>query len=91
MKTIEQLWEASCSGDIDTLKHYYRRESDVLNRRYEAFGTEHSLIMGAFRNNQFDVVDYLISVGETITDDEKEIIQTEFKRIESMYKIMKAF
>ena len=91
MKIIEQLWEASCSGDINTLKHYYRRESRVLNRRYKAFGGETSLIMGAFRNNQFDTVDYLISVGETITDDEKEMIQREFKRIECMYKIMKAF
>lgn len=91
MKTIEQLWEASCCGNINTLKSYYRKESSVLNRRYKAFGGETSLIMGAFNNNEFDTVDYLISVGETITDDEKEMIQKELKRIECLYKIMKAF
>ena len=91
MKTIEQLWEASCCGKINTLKRYYREESSVLNRRYKAFGSETSLIMGAFNNNEFDTVDYLISVGETITDDEKAMIHRESKRIECLYKIMKAF
>lgn len=84
MDIIEKLWEAACSGDIDTLKQYYRRESQVINVRYIKFGKEHSLIMGAFRNNQFETVDYLVSVGETVTVEEKEEMETELKRIKYM-------
>lgn len=40
--------------------------------------------MGAFRNNQWKTVDYLISVGATITKDEKKEIQTKLNRIKYM-------
>lgn len=84
METIEKLWEAACSGDVDTLKQYYRRESQVINARYLKFGKEHSLVMGAFRNNQFETVDYLVNVGETMTEEEKEEMETELKRVRYM-------
>ena len=44
--------------------------------------------MGALRNNQFETVEYLISVGETITDEEKEQILTELKRIDIIKKLV---
>ena len=84
METIEKLWEAACNGDIDTLSNYYERKKDTIPIRYQKFGSEHSLIMGAFRNNQWKAVDYLISVGATITEDEKKEIQTELNRIKYM-------
>ena len=84
MEIIEKLWEAACSGDIDTLKHYYGVESNVINARYLKFGKEHSLIMGAFRNDQFETVDYLVSVGGTVTEEEKEEMETELKRVKYM-------
>ena len=84
METTEKLWEAACSGDIETLKQYYRVEAKKINVRYSKFGKEHSLIMGAFRNNQYEVVDYLISVGETVTAEEKEEMETELKRVRYM-------
>lgn len=87
--TIEQLWSAACSGDIDTLKQYYRHESDVINRRYSKFKREHSLIMGAFRNRQFEIVDYLLSVGETVTEQEEEEILKELKGVQVLQKIVK--
>lgn len=70
MQTIEKLWEAACSGDVNTLKKCYKKAE---NRRYLSFGQEHSLIMGAFRNNQWEVINYLSSIGETITAEEKRM------------------
>ena len=84
---IEKLWEAACSGDMETLKEYYEKGEGILNIRYEKFGNFHSLIMGAFRNNQFETVEYLLSVGESVTYKEKEEIQRELKRIEIMQKL----
>lgn len=69
--TIDELWSAACNGDVHKLKCYFEQESHVINRRYKRGGREHSLIMGALRNNQFEIVEYLISVGETVTEIEK--------------------
>ena len=82
-----KLWEYACNGDIEKLKKYYSEHNEI-NRRYCRFNKEHSLIMGALRNNQFETVEYLISVGETITDEEKEQILTELKRIDIMKKLV---
>ena len=84
---IYKLWEYACNGDIEKLKKYYSEHNET-NRRYCRFNKEHSLIMGALRNNQFETVEYLISVGETITDEEKEQILTELKRIDIMKKLV---
>lgn len=81
MQTIEKLWEAACSGDIDILKQYYKTAGNI---RYQKFGREHSLIIGAFRNNQWEVIDYLLSIGETITQEEKEEISTELNHVKYM-------
>lgn len=81
MKTIEKLWEAACSGDINILKQYYKTAGNI---RYQKFGREHSLIMGAFRNSQWEVIDYLLSIGESMTQEEKEEISTELNRVKYM-------
>lgn len=81
MKRIEKLWESACSGDIKVLEKYYKTAE---NMRYLKFGKEHSLIMGAFRNNQWKVIDYLLSIGESITQEEKEEIHTELNRVKYM-------
>lgn len=46
MEMIEKLWEATCSGDINTLSNYYENKRDAIPVRYKKFGSEHSLIMG---------------------------------------------
>lgn len=81
---IETLWTAACSGDIETLKRYYGAEENIRNIRYIKFDEEISLIMGAYRNNQWKTINYLIGVGETITDEEKKDIQRELNRIDYM-------
>ena len=84
---IEKLWEAACSGDIEILKEYYEKGEGILDVRYEKFRTNHSLIMGAFRNSQFETVEYLLSVGESITYEERKEVQNELKRIEILKKL----
>ncbi len=79
MTDIEELWQYACSGDIESLKKYYE-DGGSINNRYFQFGKSHSLIMGAFRNNQFETVDYLISVGEDISKAERREMQIELKR-----------
>lgn len=84
MEMIEILWGAACSGDIKTLKRYYESKSSLKNIRYLKLGEEISLIMGAYRNNQWETIDYLISVGETVTEEEKEDMHRELNRIKYM-------
>lgn len=86
---IEKLWELTCSGDIKALKDYYLSEYGISNRRYFKFGKENSLIMGAFRNSEFDTVEYLIENGETVTKDEEKEMLNELRRMEIMRKITK--
>lgn len=70
---IENLWSYACSGNLEKLKKYFENGGEV-NRRYSKFNQEHSLIAGAYRNGFFEVVKYLVSVGETIiTEEETEI------------------
>ncbi len=87
MENIEKLWEYSCSGDIEALKKHFSLNRSELNKRYSKFGREHSLIMGVFRNNQFETVEYLMSVGETVTAEEKKEINKELKRIELLRRL----
>ena len=86
---IETLWEYACSGNIDELKAYFTNNEVVNNQRYFKFGHYHSLIMGAFNNQQYEIVDYLLSEGETITSDEWNEIYSELRRLEIMKKLVK--
>lgn len=83
---ITMLWGYACSGDIEGLKEYYNN-GGTTGKTYFKFGEHHSLIMGAFRNRQYEVVDYLLSVGEKVTEKEWNEINLELQRIESMKKI----
>lgn len=85
---IEMLWEYACCGDTDSLRIYYENGGET-NRRYSAFGGEHSLIMGAYRNNQFETVEYMLSVGETVTQIEKNEFNIELQKIMCLRKIVK--
>lgn len=87
MTDINKLWEHACSGNIEELKKYYDNGGSV-NNRYFKFGEGHSLIMGAFRNNQFDTVEYLMSVGEELSQKEYEELQTEMRKQNIMQRLV---
>jgi hypothetical protein len=70
-KTIYILWSAACSGEIDILKAYYENGGKV-GREYFKFGISHSLIAGALRNRNYETVDYLLSVGETVSGESEQ-------------------
>ena len=86
--TTEELWYAACSGNITFLKNYYEKENGELNRRYTHNGKKYSLIFGAFKNNHFYIVDYLKSIGEKVTKEEREDMDLEIKKREYMKKIL---
>lgn len=69
---IEKLWTAACAGDTEKLKEFLKTNKDDLNLRFNSFGKNHSLIIGAFRNRQFETVEFLIFNGGTIEPHEKE-------------------
>lgn len=82
----EQLFGLACSGNIETLEEYWNGEGD-LNITYSKFGKEHSLIMGAFRNQQYDTVRFLQKHGCRLTEEEQDEINQkylEMKAIESL-------
>lgn len=83
MNIIDKMWEYACNGEIEALEGCYNDGCGV-NNRYFRFGEYHSLIMGAFRNNQFKTVLYLLSQGEELTRKEHEEIEKELIRIDIM-------
>lgn len=87
MTDINKLWEYACSGNIEKLKEHYDNGGSVHNN-YFMFGEAHSLIMGAFRNNQFDTVEYLMSVGEEITPKEYREMETEMRKLDIMQRLV---
>lgn len=87
VEDINKLWEYACSGNIKELKKYYD-DGGSINNRYFRFGESHSLIMGAFRNNQFDTVEYLMSVGEELTDKEYNDIKGEMRKTEVLHEMV---
>lgn len=88
--TTAELWSWACAGDIKRLKGYYSNTVNLMgaiNRRYTAYNVRHSLIMGAFRNNQFETVNYLLSVGETVTDSELQAVENELNKVQTLHNI----
>lgn len=79
----EQLFGLACSGNIEALEDYWNKQGD-LNVTYERFGNKHSLIMGAFRNQQYDTVTWLKNHGCRLTDEEQKEIDIEYMRIKSI-------
>lgn len=87
MISTETLFGYACTGDIEKLKEYYQSGEAITGRTFYKYGKEHSLIMGAFRNDQFETVEYLLKIGEKPTDEEKEQLKKELMRWNLM-KIM---
>lgn len=84
---IKTLWSYACNGELNSLRKYYM-DFGELNRRYNAYDKDNSLVMGAFRNKHYETVEYLLSVGERPTKEEQAKIREELKRIEVMNKMM---
>lgn len=80
---VEQLFGLACSGNIKALEDYWNGEGD-LNVTYERFGKEHSLIMGAFRNQQYDTARWLRNHGCRLTEEEQDEINMEYYRIKTI-------
>ena len=87
MEDINKLWEYACSGNTEELRKYYVNGGSI-NNRYFKFGESHSLIMGAFRNNKFDTVEYLMSVGEELTNKEYTDIKNEMRKQEILGELV---
>lgn len=84
MKLITtKIWQAVCSEDIDTLDNL-KEHWENKHITHLAFGIEHSLIMGALRNRNWQTVSYLIKNGESILPHEiNELIQ-DFREVLSL-------
>ena len=87
MERIEELFGYACSGNIEKLKEYYETGGTVGNCINKLWN-DHSLIMGAFRNDQFDTVEYLLEVGEKPTPKEQEEIRKQIRCWELMKRMV---
>lgn len=87
MENIDKLWEYACSGNTEELRKYYENGGSI-NNRYFKFGESHSLIMGAFRNDKFDTVEYLMSVGEELTNKEYADVKNEMRKQEILGELV---
>ncbi len=73
------LWTAATSNDLDYIHNHFKNGGKP-NQRFNGFGTNHSLIMGAVRNGNWDMVDALKGYGETILPEEQEEYDLELSR-----------
>ncbi len=80
--SMDYLWTAVCSGDLATVEEYYTAGGNA-DVRYAKFGDNHSLIMGALRNGQVEMIRLLCSHGEDIEDFEEDEYR---KLIEPLYE-----
>lgn len=76
---LDNMWTAVCSNDLNYVKNAFNKDMIKPNTRYQTGTGKHSLIMGALRNNNFEMVDLLKSFGEKIQKSELE----EYKNIMS--------
>lgn len=66
------LWEAATSGDEEYLNNYYKGGGKT-NQKFNGFGREHSVLLGAARNNLPKIVELLEGYGEKpLTPDEED-------------------
>lgn len=77
---LENLWTAVCCNDLEYMKKYYTNNGEP-NRRYNRFDHNNSLILGALRNKNFQMVELLKQNGETILKGELE----EYKQIMAVH------
>lgn len=88
--TEEKLFELACAGDIGTLEELYRN-GQRLDVTYEKFGEEHSLIMGAFRNQQWDTVHWLLGSDARLTPAEQEEVNDRYQEVRLIAEMQKIF
>ena len=78
----QSLWTDVCSNKLDKVRAYFEKHPNLINRRYNRFNMEHSLIMGALRNGNLEMVKLLKDLGETILDNEQSEYDNRLKEFE---------
>lgn len=72
-----KLFVMACTGDIENLDTYLKTTGS-LDITHRQFGEEYSLIMGAYRNRQWDTVRWLVRHGAKLTAKEQEYINQRY-------------
>ncbi len=88
--TIEKLFELACAGETEMLRELYQN-GQRLDVTHEKFGEKHSLIMGAFRNRQWDMVRWLLDSGARLTPAEQEEINGRYQEMRLIAEMQKVF
>lgn len=73
---IKNLWTAVCNNDIEFMKDYYEK-GGMPNKRYN----KNSLIIGALKNKNYDMVELLKQKGELLLGSEID----EYKKLMVSY------
>lgn len=63
---VDDLWSWVCSNNIDKVVEYFENGGKV-GLKYPRFGTNHSLIMGAVRNGNYELANILADYGEDVS------------------------
>ena len=79
--TAEKLFELACAGETEALRELYH-SGQRLDVTYEKFGREHSLIMGAFRSQQWDTARWLLVSGAKLTLAEQAEISDRYQEMQ---------
>lgn len=84
--TVNELFGMACTGDIRELEEYWN-DNGNLNIKYEKFGQCHSLVMGAYRNKQYDTVNWLLEHGTKLNEHEQEEVNDKYYRLVMLEKM----
>ena len=76
----------ACTGDIENLDTYYKMTGS-LDVTYRKFLKDHSLIMGAYRNSQWDTVLWLLDHGAKLTYEEQQEINEQYMEHMLLWKL----
>jgi len=71
------IWTAACNGNIKFIDEYFHNGGEV-NKRVNLFNVNHSLIMGALRNKDYETAALLYDYGERVTKEEEKEVQEKY-------------
>lgn len=77
----QKLFELACAGNTEALAELYKNGCS-MDAAYYKFGEPHSLVMGAYRNRQWDTVRWLLKHGAKLTDTEQEEVNNRYMEME---------
>lgn len=88
---MQNLWNAIWANRLDIIKEHFEKEDTKINERIGIYGSEQSLVFTAMKSGNMEIVDYLLSIGEYLMDDELDQLKKEKRELNAKLKVLNYF